>query len=69
MSYRQTCEVCDHFKRSYKFLYACKLYNDRQRGIVSCNIDEAIRSVLNAFFFFCDKISQAQKSIKNNTRH
>ena len=30
----------------------------------SSNIDEVIRSVLNFFFFFYDKISQAQKSIK-----
>ena len=32
---------------------------------ISSNIDEVIRSVC----FFYDKISQAQKSIKKNTRH
>ena len=29
----------------------------------SSNINEVIRPVLNFFFFFYDKISQAQKSI------
>ena len=31
----------------------------------SSNTDEVIRSV----YFFCDKISQVQKSIKKNIRH
>ena len=31
----------------------------------SSNVDEVIRSV----YFFYDNISQAQKSIKKNTRH
>ena len=35
----------------------------------SSNIDEVIRSILNFLFFFCNKISQVQKSIKKNTRH
>ena len=30
----------------------------------SSNINEVIRAVLNFFFFFHDKISQAQKSTK-----
>ena len=29
----------------------------------SSNINQVIRPVLNSFFFFCDKISQVQKSI------
>ena len=36
---------------------------------VSSNIGEVIRSVLNFLFFFYDKVSQVQKSIKKNRRH
>ena len=35
----------------------------------SSSINEVIRPVLNFLFFFYDKISQVQKSIKKNTRH
>ena len=38
--------------------------NTKQNNEISSNINEVIRSVLNYFFFFYKKISQAQKSIK-----
>ena len=38
--------------------------NTKQNNEISSNINEVIRSVLNYFFFFYEKISQAQKSIK-----
>ena len=40
--------------------------SDSEYSFFSSNIHEVIRSVLNIFY---DKISQAQKSIKKNTRH
>ena len=36
---------------------------------VSSNIGEVIRPVLNFLYFFYDKVSQVQKSIKKNRRH
>ena len=35
-----------------------------ESGIISSNINEVIRSVLNFLFFFYDKFSQVQKSTK-----
>ena len=35
----------------------------------SSDIDEVVRSVLDVLFFFYNKISKVQKSIKKNTRH
>ena len=46
----------------YSFYLFCSCYNPEGRG-ASSNINEVIRSVLNIFFFY-DKISQVQKSIK-----
>ena len=37
--------------------------NDCDKINLSSNINEVIRSVLNFFFFFYDKILQVQKSI------
>ena len=35
-----------------------------ESGIISSDINEVIRSVLNFLFFFYDKFSQVQKSTK-----
>ena len=41
------------------------IFRQNNESCNSSNIDEVIRSV----YFFYDKISQANKSIKKNTRH
>ena len=51
-------------KNSIFTIFWCLCFYCRSFKILaSINIDEVIRSVLN-FLFFCDKISQVQKSIK-----
>ena len=60
----------DSYFTSFRLFALLEVNNIRATCVLqSSNIDEVIRSVLNFLFFFYDKISQVQKSIKKNTRH
>ena len=48
--------------------YTWKLFSYNKQLNNSSNINEVIRPVLNFLFFFYDKISQVQKSIKTQVQ-